>query len=512
VLSRRGGALAACALLCALLALPAQAGAVRRVPVVLVAFDEFPTTSLLGKHRRLDRVRFPNFARLAGDATWYRNATGVHDSTFAAIPAIIDGRGPRYRKGRSRRPPSQSLLSLLARRGWRVRASVEAGGVCPRRFCPGFRTTRYYLVRNRLSRFTDFVSRIGPSRRPTLWFKHSLIPHLPWLYLPSGRQYQRRVRGPIRGINSELGVHDRYLVRFAYQRHLLQVQAVDRVLGSLLARLKSTGLYNRALVVVMADHGISFRLHEEDRRTLTRANVQNVAPVPLFIKRPGQRRGRISRVYARTYDVLPTIADLLNVRVPWRINGRSVFSRAVRRRRTVRMEGRDHRDPVVKLSARAFQARWSRAITYHHAVFGVGGRGPGLYGIGPNRRLRGRPLTLRRGRLRVGSARVARAGRVRARIALRHEFRNVDFRSRYRPALVAGRITGRRRGRRRNLAVAVNDRVVGVGRSFRLRHRRREFFAVLVPESSLRPGRNRVRVLGVGRRGRRLRFRLLGAA
>jgi len=56
--------------------------------VVLIMFDEFPTTDLLGKHGRIDGTRFPNFARLAGDATWYRNATTVYDTTFSAAPAI----------------------------------------------------------------------------------------------------------------------------------------------------------------------------------------------------------------------------------------------------------------------------------------------------------------------------------------------------------------------------------------------------------------------------------------
>jgi hypothetical protein len=56
---------------------------------VLIVFDEFPSTDLMGKDRRLDRRRFPNFARLAADATWYRNATTVYDTTFSAVPAIL---------------------------------------------------------------------------------------------------------------------------------------------------------------------------------------------------------------------------------------------------------------------------------------------------------------------------------------------------------------------------------------------------------------------------------------
>jgi arylsulfatase A-like enzyme len=91
--------------------------------------------------------------------------------------------------------------------------------------------------------------------------------------------------------------------------------------------------------------------------------------VPLFVKRPGQHRGRRSRAFARTTDILPTIADVLNLRVPWRTAGRSAFSRAIRRRHTVRLMGRAFHEPVVKLSTRRFARRWRRRIRAQHALF-----------------------------------------------------------------------------------------------------------------------------------------------
>ena len=47
--------------------------------------------------------------------------------------------------------------------------------------------------------------------------------------------------------------------------------------------------------------------------------------MPLFVKRPGQRRGRVSDVYARTLDVTPTIADVLGWRLGYRADGHSAF-------------------------------------------------------------------------------------------------------------------------------------------------------------------------------------------
>ena len=43
---------------------------------------------------------------------------------------------------------------------------------------------------------------------------------------------------------------------------------MDTLLGEMVAQMRRTGLYDRALVVVMADHGVSFRVGATDRRTI----------------------------------------------------------------------------------------------------------------------------------------------------------------------------------------------------------------------------------------------------
>ncbi len=68
----------------------------KRPYVVLLVMDEFPGDSLLDRRRRIDPVRYPNFAALAGDATWFRNAFSVYDSTTKAVPLILDGLQRRH--------------------------------------------------------------------------------------------------------------------------------------------------------------------------------------------------------------------------------------------------------------------------------------------------------------------------------------------------------------------------------------------------------------------------------
>jgi len=66
-------------------------------PVVEVVFDELPTATLMDPGgTRIDRKRFPGFARLAAASTWYRDNTTVADFTGRAVPAIETGVNPGY--------------------------------------------------------------------------------------------------------------------------------------------------------------------------------------------------------------------------------------------------------------------------------------------------------------------------------------------------------------------------------------------------------------------------------
>ncbi len=65
------------------------------------------------------------------------------------------------------------------------------------------------------------------------------------------------------------------------------------------------------------------------------------------------------------------------------------------------------------------------------------------------------------------------------------------------PCQVAGRIRGSDSSRERDIAVAVNGRIEAVGRSFHLVGEPVESYSVMVPENSLREGRNEIEVLEV---------------
>ena len=128
--------------------------------------------------------------------------------------------------------------------------------------------------------FREFLQSLGHrSTRPGLYFEHSVLPHSPWAFLPSGRQYGDDV--PVEGIE-ETGLRwraENLLVAQALQRHLLQVGYVDRLIGHLIDRLKRVGLYDKSIVIVTADHGANFE-PKEYMREIDRASLPDVAGVP----------------------------------------------------------------------------------------------------------------------------------------------------------------------------------------------------------------------------------------
>jgi hypothetical protein len=280
-----------------------------------------------------------------------------------------------------------------------------------------------------------------------------------------------------------------------YQRHLLQLGFTDRLLGRALDRLRATGLYDRALIVVTADNGESFgRLgngHE-----LSRKNAGDIALTPFIVKLPRQRGGRIVRRHVRTtLDLLPTIARTAHVPVPWRTDGVSVFGPAARRiPSTTVLYKRD--GTRIRISLRNLQRRASSALRLKLRLFGSGNEPPGLFGVGPYPSLHGKP---------VSSLTVLPPGGTRAAIDAVDRYAHVRRSSGWVPARVMGKLTGRGSHSRLDVAVAVNGTIVATGPTFPPRRGATQLFSILVPESTLRDGRNSVKLYAIGGRGTRLR-------
>ena len=216
-------------------------------PVVLLTFDELPLDSLLGPDGQIDALRYPKLAKLAATSLWYPNATAAHDSTDKAVPAILDGRRPRSRVPATFAGHKQNIFTLFGERNYRIVASEEATSMCPRSLCNargGVGRIEKLLRNGRIKRFDRWLRRIQRGT-PTLCYKHLFLPHGPRSYLPSGAAHACP-GGALTGLSDTRGYFDRGLTNHNHLRYSLQLAFADRVLGRLLAKLRSEQLFDRA--------------------------------------------------------------------------------------------------------------------------------------------------------------------------------------------------------------------------------------------------------------------------
>ena len=274
----------------------------------MLVFDEL-APSPCSTEPRDRRFRYPHLARLARDSRWYPNTTTVADDTTR-------GAGPPHRQptGPDDLPTAQdhpnNLFTLLGRR-YDFFAQEPVTALCPESLCG---ETERASGGNRLRSLWDDLSVVSahlllpedlerdlPSvdasfegfRNPTdgpapawtmpgsgrarttgrhgssaslggienaerdrsLHFLHILLPHVPYEYLPTGQRYIVGQR-TLPGLFIETWVPDPIRPEQGHQRYLLQFR-VSRTGSSGASWLgsKRAGLYDRALVVVTADHG-----------------------------------------------------------------------------------------------------------------------------------------------------------------------------------------------------------------------------------------------------------------
>ena len=342
-------------------------------PVVILLFDELPLLSLLDGDGRVNAERFPNFASFANQSTWYKYATSVAEATLNAVPPILTGKStePSNKVLPLAANYPENIFTLLsashdinayetfthicpeelcrsARPDWRLIAEdtlvVFAHATTPAQLKPelpqidnkwvgylrgneevsNLHTDRemhpHHRYKVRLEKIQQFMFELEAIQAASVNYLHILMPHSPWMYLPDGRIYSqnelRSFTGTLPpGSAGTKQVSQLYpqshLADFAQQRHLLQVGYVDSLLGGVMSILHERELFNDALIIVMADHGASFR-PGESLREANEASYQDIMAVPLFIKYPHQNEAVTSLRAARTYDVLPTILDALN--------------------------------------------------------------------------------------------------------------------------------------------------------------------------------------------------------
>lgn len=353
-------------------------------PIFLIQLDEMPAASIMDSDGSINEKLFPNFARLADEGTWYRNALSNSIATTQSVPAILTGKLGEKGLSPSSVDHPDNLFSLLAG-SYDMHVIEWIADMCPDDVCPDYagrvpaqfgallrdvsvvygHLTLPGEVRDELPsidnawkgflgnggvpsgsgvdvpglpvpphgqrvEWVEWIQRIingvEDGAPPTLHYAHLEAPHVPWRTNPSGSHYLRpeeytEVEG-VEGDGHWTGDPSPPLMGF--QRHLYQVGFLDRVLGRLFDKLDRTDTWDQAIVIVVADHGASF-VPGEHRRWPYENNRDDLYRVPMFIKYPGQVEGQIVDTPAFGIDILPTIVDALGIETDWEFDGESLI-------------------------------------------------------------------------------------------------------------------------------------------------------------------------------------------
>ena len=219
-------------------------------------------------------------------------------------------------------------------------------------------------------RFIDSVTR---SDIPSLHFLHTLLPHRPWSLTADMRTFQNL------GLNREIP-NDRFSSINEIRVFLQQLIATDSLILDLVTKLKKSANWNRTMLVVTADHGMTLEAGAWKRKMVDSSKpgtLEDLYRVPLFIKYPDQSVGEINDCTASPVDILPTIASAKGISAGWTYDGDDLRTRCIDRPERVALwPGGEN---IITSGVEALQERadyYSTLVPYEGGIEGASSLAP----------------------------------------------------------------------------------------------------------------------------------------
>ena len=281
-----------------------------KTPVHIMIFDGMSYEILNSPELR---IKFPNFSKLAESSFMFKNAYSPGPHTILSVPSLLTGiEYASVREEYSRLfisksssekylnlPVGNSIFHLAKMHGYNTILLGDALPYCnifgndltygisfssyyrlsqvlPLPFDAIFNMNVSYRRDKTLRLIDEYHSKIDAAPQNSLFYTHLLLPHEPYIFDANGLSYSRWD----------------YIFRHAFmrvkfkdddERYINQLIYADKKLGEIVDRLKKNNSYDSALLVVTADH--NFRLKRFDN--------QDMRKVPLYIKMPFQKEGRV---------------------------------------------------------------------------------------------------------------------------------------------------------------------------------------------------------------------------
>ena len=346
-------------------------------PVILVIID-----TLRADHLGFDGYALPTspfLDELAAQSHQFSANTTQCNATFASITSILTGLYPKTHRNytavavkgvSSASDDASTLAERLRAQGYYTTAVLSHPSMTQRltgtaldRGWDSFSTLSGYIpaeerrhVTGKAEQTTERAFKqldewaMTDSESPLFIWVHYFDPHTP--YDPPKEKRNRFLRQHLaaagysvheealaslepRGgarqayIDGILDDAERQAVRLANGRALYdaEILACDEQIARLFERLREEGLFDEALVIVLADHGENLEDEAWGHGSINFSHqrlFEGVTRTPMLVKLPRQSDGSVSAALTQNIDVLPTVVELLGLAVDPVTEGRSL--------------------------------------------------------------------------------------------------------------------------------------------------------------------------------------------
>ena len=294
----------------------------QRPNVILITLDTMRADRMgfLGSQRGLT----PNLDALARQSVVLTHAYSQVPITTASHATILTGTYPQFHQVNDFGVPLAEDVpyapSIFRGRGYHTAAFVGSLVLDPNtRSAPGFDRgfdtfdAGFHRRRPDESRYQAIERRGGEVVAHALaWLRqHPRGPFFIWVHLYDA--------------HDPYDPPEPYKSRYASAPYDGEIAYADSAVGKFLSQLRLRGLYDGAVIAVMADHGEALGDHGETTHGIFL--YDETIRVPLLFKLPGERSaGKRIESHVGLVDVLPTLLQAVGVAVPQEVQGRSLLA------------------------------------------------------------------------------------------------------------------------------------------------------------------------------------------
>jgi choline-sulfatase len=354
------------------LATVSHCGREKKIQVILISID-----TLRADHLYLygySRPTSPHLSELADDSIYYTQAYTNGCWTMPSHMSLLTGTLP------SRHGVNKDIGLFAQNKYPKLHDSINTISEILKSFLPGLETIKFARLSDRLGfnrgftinrnvdpfsqekQFAQLLETIEKNKEKNFFlFIHTWMVHAPYThsyFLPEGKingeerdfidhfrtMNKQKIKEILGREGNSKGGDFPYFLRKKKLFNARDCQAlydggiryVDRYIGKIAAQLKQLGIYRQAMIIVVSDHGEHFEEHNQHMFYDYHGHdyYEEFIKVPVIIKYPrGKLKGEKEQQPVSLIDIVPTILDYYNIKIPAPVQGESLLTSYSKRKR-----------------------------------------------------------------------------------------------------------------------------------------------------------------------------------